>query len=361
MQQNLPSGENTYIDDEISLYDLYSVLLKRKKLIGAVFISVLLVCAIYLLVAQKIYKATAVLLPPTSGDVFLTNIDIKGVTDFKPEDVFKLYTQELTSNERWNAFAKSEKKIVGTLSAEAQFRNPFKLEKDKNLPNDHSLLTYETANKASAAEIVQRYLKFAEQGLIDVLTQQITQYIDHNTRALELEIQFERDAAKQVRMDKIVALENDLTIAKKLGITTDNIYFSLAGKAAGNKTGVLNVFPGDTTTPTYLRGTRVISAELEALKNRKSDDPYIPSLREKQNQLLKLAQVKFKPASFHPYRLDGEIVAPDHPIKPKKSLVLLLGGILGLFLGIFAAFIVEFLVKANEQRREELDRLAARD
>jgi chain length determinant protein (polysaccharide antigen chain regulator) len=213
-------------------------------------------------------------------------------------------------------------------------------------------LQYDTPNKDTAVAIVQQYLHFAEQGLIDVLTQQITQYISHSTKALELEIQFEREAAKQARMDKIAQLESDLAIAKKLGIV-DNLYFNLAGKLTGNKSGVFNIFTNNTSTPTYLRGTKVITAELESLKNRESDDPYIPSLRQKQDQLLKLSKVQFTPGAFHSYQLDGEITKPKHPMKPKKTLVLVLGVVLGLFLGIFAAFIAEFIAKAREQELSE--------
>jgi chain length determinant protein (polysaccharide antigen chain regulator) len=60
-------------------------------------------------------------------------------------------------------------------------------------------------------------------------------------------------------------------------------------------------------------------------------------------------KVQFTPALFHPYRLDGEITTPKSPLKPKKTLVLVLGVVLGLFLGIFAAFIAEFVSKAREQ------------
>jgi len=340
--------EVNYNDDEISLYDLYRVLAKRKKLIAIILALVLVICGIYLLVAPKIYQVTAVLLPPTSGDVYLTNIDIANVTDFKPDQVFKLYTQELTSNERWYDFTKKDKKLFSDASRASLIKNPFVMDKDKNLPNDHILLKYDTPHKDAAVEIVQHYLHFAEQGLITVLTQQITQYINHNTKALELEIQFERDKAKQARMDKIVQLESDLAIAKKLGIV-DNLYFNLAGKLTGNKSGVFNIFTNNPSTPTYLRGTKVLTAELESLKHRESDDAYIPSLRQKQDQLLKLMKVQFTPALFHPYRLDGEITTPKSPLKPKKTLVLVLGVVLGLFLGIFAAFIAEFVSKAREQ------------
>jgi uncharacterized protein involved in exopolysaccharide biosynthesis len=40
-------------------------------------------------------------------------------------------------------------------------------------------------------------------------------------------------------------------------------------------------------------------------------------------------------------------VVPDHKDKPKRALMVVLGGMLGLFLGIFAAFVAEFLENAR--------------
>ena len=39
-----------------------------------------------------------------------------------------------------------------------------------------------------------------------------------------------------------------------------------------------------------------------------------------------------------------------NPVGPATSLILALGGVLGLMLGVFAAFMREFLVKAREYR-----------
>ena len=347
IQQTNSMRENGYSDDEISLYDLYRTLAKRKKLIAIVVASVLIVCGIYLIITPKIYQVTALLFPPSSGDMYLTNLDVSKVADFQPEQVFKLYAQELTSNDRWYEFTKQEKQLFTNISLEDQLHNPFKLDKDKDIPGPHILLKYDTPVTKNAVAVVQHYLRFAEQGLIVRFVQQIASNISHTTKALELEIQLVRDAAKQARLDQIVQLESDLAIAKKLGIV-DNLYFSLASKG-GEKAGILNIFTTNPATATYLKGTKVITAELDSLKKRESDDPYIPSLRQKQDQLKQLQEVRFTPDLFHAYDQDGEANLSTSPVKPKKTLVLLLGGILGLFLGIFTAFIAEFIAKAREQ------------
>ena len=347
-EQNNLVRDVSYSEDEISLYDLYRVLSKRIKLIISVIVATLVICGIYLLVTPKTYQVTAILLPPANSDLYLTNINVSDDMKFKSDHIFKMYTQEIVSNENWNQFVRKEIKLFSSIASNDHLGNPFKLDKDKNFPGEHAAVQFETTDQSGSAEIVRKYLLFAKQKLIDVLTQQITSYLSHKTRALALEIQFERQAAKQARLDDIAQLENDLAIAKKLGIE-ENLFFNLAGKASDNKTGVFNVFTGNTSIPTYLRGSKVLSAELDSLKHRESDDAYIPSLRKKQDELQRLQSVKFTPETFQPYRLNGDIDKPKSPIRPKKLLVLVLGGVLGIFLGIFAAFIAEFLSRVREQ------------
>ena len=346
IQQTNSLRENGYSDDEISLYDLYRVLVKRKTLIAIVIASILALCVIYLLIVPKIYQVSALLFPPSSGDMYLTNLEISKEAVFQPEQVFKQYAQELTSNDRWYKFTKQEKQLFTNISTDGQLHNPFKLDKDKDIPSTNILLKYDTPVTENAVAVVQHYLRFAEHGLIDKLIQQLSSQVKHNINALELDIQLQRDTAKQARMDQIVRLESDLAIAKKLGIV-ENLYFSMASKA-GDRESVLNIFTNNPATATYLKGSKAITAELDSLKKRESDDPFIPSLRQKQDQLMQWKEVRFTPELFHAYDQDGEVKLSTSPIKPKKTLVLLLGGILGLFLGIFAAFIAEFITKARE-------------
>lgn len=348
--ENHHVDRDNYDEDQISLYDLYWVLVKRKMLIGIICVLALIISVIYILVAPKVYQVKTIILPPTSGDVYLTNFDVSDDLNFKPHDIFRFYTQEIISGQLWSDFIQQHKEFFGDRNSNAQQESPFKLGKDKNFPGDNALISYDSQNRGDAASVFRLYLKFAEEGLIQRLTKQIKNYIKHREIFLTLKIQDERSAAKQLRLDKIVQLESDLAIAKKLGIV-DNLYFHTTGKFAGNNKagGVFNIFANNTKTPTYLRGTKVITAELESLKNRKSNDAYIPNLRKLQGQLLRLKQVQFTPDAFQAYRLNGGIATQTSPIKPRKKLILAFGIALGLFLGIFVAFIVEFIAKARAE------------
>ena len=110
----------------------------------------------------------------------------------------------------------------------------------------------------------------------------------------------------------------------------------------------LTVVASNLEIPRYMRGTKVLTAELEALKSRTSDDAFIKGLREWQQEVARLKQIEYQPERFEPYILDGAINKPVAPIKPQRSLILALSVVLGLFLGIFAAFFSEFIKKAAQ-------------
>jgi chain length determinant protein (polysaccharide antigen chain regulator) len=95
----------------------------------------------------------------------------------------------------------------------------------------------------------------------------------------------------------------------------------------------------------YMRGSRLLSAELEGLKNRKKADAFVPGLRDLQGKLELLKAIKLDPAQIRVARLDQPAYPPSSPIKPKRKLILALGLLLGLMLGVFAAFFANFLEK----------------
>ena len=110
----------------------------------------------------------------------------------------------------------------------------------------------------------------------------------------------------------------------------------------------LTVVASNLDIPRYMRGTKVLAAELEALKNRGSDDAFIQGLRAWQQEVERLKLIEYQPDQFQPYVLDGEINDPGFPSKPNFVLVLALSIALGIFLGVFAAFFLEFIKKAGQ-------------
>ena len=102
------------------------------------------------------------------------------------------------------------------------------------------------------------------------------------------------------------------------------------------------------STPLYYRGYRALNAEINILKNRKSDDPFISGLRDLQEKLALLTSIKIETEGQHAVTVDQAAYPPKNRIKPNRRLIVSLGTVVGLFLGIFLVFFVSFVQKQKE-------------
>ena len=71
----------------------------------------------------------------------------------------------------------------------------------------------------------------------------------------------------------------------------------------------------------------------------------IPSL---QAQIMEL-KTSMKPPYIEETKIVGKIYTSEHPVKPKKKLILIVSILTGLILGIFLAFFLEFIGKEREE------------
>ena len=102
------------------------------------------------------------------------------------------------------------------------------------------------------------------------------------------------------------------------------------------------------STPLYYRGYRALNAEINILKNRKSDDPFIEGLRDLQESLDMLRSIKIEEEGLHAVTVDQAAYPPKNRIKSNRRLIVSLSTVVGLFLGIFLVFFVSFLQKQKE-------------
>jgi chain length determinant protein (polysaccharide antigen chain regulator) len=79
----------------------------------------------------------------------------------------------------------------------------------------------------------------------------------------------------------------------------------------------------------YARGSKSLQAELEVLRQRNDDTPFIDGLRQTQAQLNLLKELDPAATNFKIFHIDGEVNVPLKPRSPNKSLYLAIG----LFLG----------------------------
>ncbi|MDQ7002795.1 MAG: Wzz/FepE/Etk N-terminal domain-containing protein, partial [Ghiorsea sp.] len=81
-------------ESEISLLDLWNMIVAQRRLLLVVWAVCVLLAIAYVMFTKPVYQATAYLLPPTQKDVQALNIHSYG---YAPEHVYALLLQTLRS------------------------------------------------------------------------------------------------------------------------------------------------------------------------------------------------------------------------------------------------------------------------
>jgi hypothetical protein len=93
--------------------------------------------------------------------------------------------------------------------------------------------------------------------------------------------------AKEKRLNQIVRLEDELTTAVALGIEEPVTWDDL--RPAHNDSQITNEFGGsDAGAPGYFKGARILKVELNRLKNREDEKPFIDGLIERESKIFEL-------------------------------------------------------------------------
>ena len=181
-----------------------------------------------------------------------------------------------------------------------------------------------------------------------------------------------RNKIELLNKRELAALESAIITAKSLNIIKPTTYLDQNEKLVPGQVSVRNEF-GTVEAPLYLRGTELLQAEYDALvrdmkliefdpeliqlnteletllSNReiemlelRTDDTLAiwKSLKPIQERINALNQIDSSYRGLDVVRIEKKASVPKSPIKPKKTLIVLLGGVLGGMLGVFIALVV---------------------
>ena len=342
-------------DDTIDLYELWITLWNKKWLVIAVTVIAALGSVVYALLAPQIYKAEAMLLPPSVTDVKSLNLQgVQGVQGTQG-------TQSLQGMTSAKAFA-SFKTNLSSRSMQKKFIKKYDLLDilaHNRTPETRDIEIFESFSKMMkfeatggfsismesddpvfAAKLVNNYVSFFDLETVRQLVSDAKNNIQEQVVDIEYKISSKRQMAKQRREDQILRFGEALIIARKLAIK-DRVDTNTV--VQNNQ---LNI--STSNTPLYYRGFKALDAEIVFLKNRKSDDPFIGGLRDLQEQLTLLRSFKINVSGMHSVTVDQAAYPPKYRIKPNRRLIVSLGTVVGLFLGIFLVFFVSFVQKQKE-------------
>ncbi|WP_299178347.1 Wzz/FepE/Etk N-terminal domain-containing protein [uncultured Neptuniibacter sp.] len=395
-------------NDEIDLFQLIENLWKEKLLIILITFCFTLGGGLYAFFKTPTYQASANLkqLEPESISQLKS---LKLYSDIAPNSLLSEYVRLLNNPSFRQAFIDSansdSKQLYQADSSTLQqkmFSQRFSYTNHSSNKKSNSLfpytITFKAHTPALASNELQRYIDTADTKLYESLKQrhsdikqQKAKHIEHlikttKNRAInyrqdkitvleaahelkKLTIQSQLDAAKFSykisRKDRIARLESAIRTAEILKIRKPVALRDLNGSA--NKNVAIEV--NNSNSPLYLRGTELLSAELqeissrnddlylsqeirdlekqlllleqnhqiEQLKARKDDSPFNEDLQKLKAQLDSLQLESFPEMKFK--FSAAPALAAASPIAPKKPLILALSVMLGGMIGIIAALI----------------------
>ena len=197
-----------------------------------------------------------------------------------------------------------------------------------------------------ASERLNEFVDFIAEKTVSLLKNESIKRITQRKEELDQEIASLRKLTKKKREDAIVILSEAYDIAKKLNINEVSL-FSIPDDLGSTGMGM-----SGENSPPYIRGTNALLLEIEALRTRKNDDPYIENLRELEEKInnynLYIDQIN-SDEYIKAALVDQYAVIPEIPIKPKRIQIVAFGIIAGLILGVFVVLILNFIRSVREQ------------
>lgn len=406
-----------YREDEIDLAELVARIWKNKLLVIATTFLFTLIAVAYVLIAKPTYELKATFRPVLNSE--FSTLNLSGVVEMTPDQAFVQFRRNLVSRElhkqlfdlpgigdhfltEHDSFTPDQLYEIFDESIEIVVpvakKNEVLVSDVNNIKFEHEVPEYgvdvvnrllQLSNKVSVDELAAEYDKIKNRKILyledsikknlriarEVRERRIEALTEKNTLDIsnvQDKLDVIREKAKAKRLDRMKRLEEAILISKALKIESPTTYAQYTQKVPSSGT-LVNAQVNNQDEPLYLRGTRFLSAELNALKARENDDIDEASIRDLEAELkilkrnreietlkvreddrafimdqiqplmdqlesLKIHTVDFGNMKF--MRIDSVATVPEKPIKPKKRLIVAIALVLGGMVGIFLALIV---------------------
>ncbi|WP_347901364.1 Wzz/FepE/Etk N-terminal domain-containing protein [Pseudomonas purpurea] len=325
--------------DDFDLLEIFRGVWLHKWLFLIATGAVTLLSVAYAYLAVPLYEARAYIVPPTQNDITNFNYGRTKESELAPylvKDVYAVFVRNLQSESLRRSFFRdvylpSLGELESKSSQDVLYRN-FSAAlvvgmPGKDVPDRYSIVV-QGVNPVLAADWVRLYVARAGDSAKQELIKDTSSEAEVHARSVEQQISSLRERALKNREDAIFQLQEALNVAGQIGLEKQLI---VSGGVPADVSGAVD------GRLIYLRGTKALEAEVESLKARDSDDPFISGLRLLQSKYSFYNSLKVKPEGVSVYRLDGAIETPDSPIKPRKALIIFGGLIFGMGLGVLLA------------------------
>ncbi len=350
--------------DEISLVDLWCVIVRRKIIILVSFLVSVLLMLVYLFFAEPVYKANTTLLPPQQEQIqaLLINLQgIEGVDDdrYTVESVYTTFLNNLNSQGMRREFFDSHGLIkhyvdgasTEKINADRVFEELFneRLTVQADLENTLFVtVSFSDSNPELAAEWLNQIVDTANKRTVFQLSDDINAAIQSKITQIRTRLNNKLRFSEQKRHDKVVALKEALLIAEALDIKDTGTFTSMMKQTTSEL--VINT----SQIPLYMRGIKALGEEISVLEKRKSDAPFNEVFRDLQEKLAYMEAISVKPEFLSSVTIDVTAHIPYQIEKPRKRLLLIIAAMLGFMVGIFLVFVAEFRSKMSNEHKKNV-------
>ena len=340
MSQELPQ-----YDDEIDLFELFETLWNQKFLIAGISFACGLIGTAWAFLLTPTYEAEVRLLPAKATDLAKYNpveygsLGGIGIESLSPESALSQTLNEMRSVAKMTEFVRQGGTNTfidqDALTDDELFEavaslvaDQIEIQKEKDAPQ--TLVTYQSSSAVGSYAFLAELLGWAQ---AEVLTQrafEIENTIDRKLEANQLQIERLTQTYERRIVEQIAVLEEAYSIAENLGIVENQ-----AGVFVAEDEGRLKE-----SNTLYLKGTRLLQAEIDASQDRLFDSRFLRQVRllEEENQtLLELRSIPVDRGSI--ITIDKPARVPEGPIKPNKKLFVALALVLGGMVGVLFVLI----------------------
>ena len=348
----------SYQNDAIDLRKILNSLIARKFLIFGLTAFVTLLAIIVAFNITPIYKAVSKFTSPSVSSV--DNINKLNMTSESKTSVFSNFLTLLSSKEfqkevfidggyltefnPQNDPINDVNSFISGSIVSVQLSPPGLTKKDL----DFGFLTelpYSISMEGTNPIVITNYLNELVAAADAKTTNELINLLRQKTSIRLEQISIERHLLlakeKQRRSNEIEVLSDAAQIAKSLGIIENNLNQIVGDKYRSDH--ILSDNQTQTPPDWYLYGEKALQERVNVLKNRTSDEAFIPDLIDLDNEKLKLQSGLIDTIEFTSMQLNQAAITPIFPIKPNKKLIVLLAFIGGFMISILLALTINAL------------------
>ena len=354
-------------DDEIDLFDLVDDIREKWYLVLGYFFVGVVLAVVYALNASPLYKTELVLRDAPASDLLTFNQPALRTTlqlvssekkdesgdpvELSNEPVFELSSDAAFMGVRAVVRSATARKafyqtILSSESSEikallyndelteeqnfAKFLELFSFA-DSNSKTDQDLfleVTIELGDAELARDLLNDYVDFALLRYENQIRQELGRKVQSQLQLNQSWASSFRDAYESEKARRIALLDEAAAVAVSIGQT----------KPFYNTNDVVV----SSEPPLYMMGELALKREAEQLKqrsNKASEDVFIEGMSAIRGSISTLEDMKVDWESVNFALIDQPALLPIKPIKPRKVLIVALGGVSGFMFGLLAALL----------------------